>query len=212
MRTIACQTTTRLKLPSPGKNWGRTGFNHLSAGRKGVPRFGGMVSVLASHYTMNAQNPAARRETQQVTDLVGAVRLPPGLRRSAGTDAVTDLLVFRQRGPKRPPPSLTGKVRALSRWPEPCNASTTTSLNTPSWCLENSAPSTQRSPTRRLEDWCFLPRRKSPGSHNPKRRRESTTLHDGTIVDRDEEFAVSSEGSLRPPSMTSSIWTRCVLG
>ena len=53
---------------------------------------------------MDAQNPAGRREMQELADLVGAVRLPTGAhRRAAGTEAVTDLLMFRRREPDRVP-------------------------------------------------------------------------------------------------------------
>ena len=47
------------------------------------------------------RNPAARREMSELADLVGAVRLPSGThRRVAGTDAITDLLIFRRRAPE----------------------------------------------------------------------------------------------------------------
>ena len=45
MRTIACQTTTRLRPLSPGNNWGGTGSNHVSASWEGCARFG-------SHYDL----------------------------------------------------------------------------------------------------------------------------------------------------------------
>jgi hypothetical protein len=60
--------------------------------------------VLTSRYTMDARNPAARREIAAVADLVGAVRLPSGAQqRAAGTKVVTDLLIFRRREPGREP-------------------------------------------------------------------------------------------------------------
>ena len=60
--------------------------------------------LLTSRYTLDAQNPAARRELAQLGDLVFALRLPEGAhRRAAGTDAVTDLVVFRRRGPGEAP-------------------------------------------------------------------------------------------------------------
>lgn len=65
-----------------------------------LTRPGGVVAVLTSHYTMDAGSPAARREMNALADLVGAVRLPSGAhRRTAGTEAVTDLLIFRRREP-----------------------------------------------------------------------------------------------------------------
>ncbi|MBM9432830.1 hypothetical protein [Flaviflexus equikiangi] len=69
-----------------------------------LTRPGGMVAVLTSQYTMDAQNPGARREIAMLADLVGAVRLPAGAhRRTAGTDVVTDLLILRRREDGQPP-------------------------------------------------------------------------------------------------------------
>ncbi len=63
---------------------------------------GGLVAVITSRYTLDSANPAARREMSSLADLVGAVRLPTGAHRSvAGTDVVTDLLLFRRREPDR---------------------------------------------------------------------------------------------------------------
>ena len=59
--------------------------------------------MLSSHYTLDAANPAARREMSALADLVGAVRLPTGAhRRAAGTDALMDLLILRRRHPDEP--------------------------------------------------------------------------------------------------------------
>ncbi|MBT8226106.1 MAG: helicase, partial [Dactylosporangium sp.] len=67
-------------------------------------RPGGLVAVITSAYTMDAANPAARREMRQLADLVGAVRLPSRVHaRAAGTNALTDLLVFRRREEHRDP-------------------------------------------------------------------------------------------------------------
>ena len=60
--------------------------------------------MLTSRYTMDARNPAARREIAALADLAGAVRLPSGAhQRAAGTGVVTDLLIFRRREPDRAP-------------------------------------------------------------------------------------------------------------
>lgn len=65
---------------------------------------GGYVAVLSSSFTLDAANPAARREMSAMADLVGAVRLPTAAhRRAAGTDALTDVLMFRKREPGREP-------------------------------------------------------------------------------------------------------------
>lgn len=59
---------------------------------------GGVVVALTSRYTMDAANPHARAVLAEQADLVGAIRLPSGAhRRTAGTNAVTDLLVLRRR-------------------------------------------------------------------------------------------------------------------
>lgn len=58
---------------------------------------GGLVALVTSRYTLDAQSPAARREIAAYGDLVGAIRLPSGAhRRVAGTEVVTDLLVLRR--------------------------------------------------------------------------------------------------------------------
>jgi len=78
--------------------------NHFILKSLALTRPGGMVAVLTSHFTMDAQNPGARREMNDLADLVGAVRLPTGAhRRAAGSDVVTDLLIFRRREPDQPP-------------------------------------------------------------------------------------------------------------
>lgn len=78
--------------------------NHFISKSLRLTRPGGLVVVLTSHFTMDAQNPGARREMNDLADLIGAVRLPTGAhRRAAGSDVVTDLLIFRRREPDRPP-------------------------------------------------------------------------------------------------------------
>jgi N12 class adenine-specific DNA methylase/predicted RNA methylase len=62
-----------------------------------LTRPGGLVAAITSRYTMDAANPAARRELAELADLVFAVRLPAGTHGLAGTDVVTDLLVLRRR-------------------------------------------------------------------------------------------------------------------
>ncbi|MEN3308876.1 MAG: hypothetical protein V7603_5078 [Micromonosporaceae bacterium] len=78
--------------------------NHFIIKALRATRPGGLVAVITSAYTMDATNPAARREMQQMGDLVAAVRLPSRAhRRAAGTDALTDLLVLRRREDDREP-------------------------------------------------------------------------------------------------------------
>ncbi|PPH19550.1 helicase [Rathayibacter rathayi] len=97
-------------LLDPRFNRGRhTMHNHFIIKSLELTRPGGVAAFLTSSFTMDAQNPAARREMNNLADLVGAVRLPSGaLRRSAGTEVVTDLLIFRRR--------LAGESRQDETW------------------------------------------------------------------------------------------------
>jgi len=79
-------------------------------------RPGGLVVVLTSRYTMDARNPAARREMAGLADLVGAVRLPSGAhQRAAGTAVVTDLLVLRRREADRDPAGVEWEQARLTK-------------------------------------------------------------------------------------------------
>src|SRR6266571_8105738 len=83
---------------------GHSIHNHFIVKSLHLTRPGGLVMALTSRYTMDARNPAARREIASLADLVGAVRLPSGAhQRAAGTRVVTDLLVLRRREPGRAP-------------------------------------------------------------------------------------------------------------
>lgn len=78
--------------------------NHFIIKSLDLIRPGGLVGVVSSAFTLDARNPAARREMFESADLLGAVRLPNGAhRRSAGTDALTDVLIFRRRLPGEEP-------------------------------------------------------------------------------------------------------------
>ncbi len=92
-------------LHDPRHNQARLSMhNHFIVKSLALTRPGGLVAVLTSRYTMDSQNPAARRAIQELGDLVGAVRLPSNVhRRAAGTDVVTDLLVLRRREADREP-------------------------------------------------------------------------------------------------------------
>jgi N12 class adenine-specific DNA methylase len=92
------------RVDNPG---GHSIHNHFIIKSLRLTRPGGLVAVLTSRYTMDARNPAARREMAVLADLVGAVRLPGGAhQRAAGTAVVTDLLILRRREPGRPADSL----------------------------------------------------------------------------------------------------------
>lgn len=92
-------------LHDPLHNSGRLAMHdHFIVKSLALTRPGGLVAVLTSRYTMDAQNPSGRRAIHELGDLVGAVRLPTGAqRRAAGTEAVTDLLILRRREDDREP-------------------------------------------------------------------------------------------------------------
>jgi N12 class adenine-specific DNA methylase len=92
-------------LHDPVHNTSRLSMhNHFIVKTLHLVRPGGVLAMLTSHWTMDAENPAARREIGELADLVGAVRLPTGAhRRAAGTEAITDLLVLRRRVPGAEP-------------------------------------------------------------------------------------------------------------
>ncbi|MEU0156391.1 hypothetical protein [Micromonospora fulviviridis] len=78
--------------------------NHFIIKSLHLTRPGGLVAVLTSRYTLDSANPAARREMAALADLVAAVRLPSGAHQAtAGTQAITDLLILRRREPDREP-------------------------------------------------------------------------------------------------------------
>lgn len=60
-------------------------------------RPGGLVVAITSHGTMDKKEDTLRRELAQKGELIRAVRLPNQLFEAAGTDALSDLLIFRKR-------------------------------------------------------------------------------------------------------------------
>lgn len=112
--TVGNVPFANVALHDPTHNAGSHSIhNHFIIKSLALTRPGGLVAVLTSHYTLDAQNPAARREMNAMADLVGAVRLPTGAhRRSAGTEALTDLLIFRKREPGTGPRSFVWETVA----------------------------------------------------------------------------------------------------
>ena len=81
-------------------------------------RPGGVVAVLTSRWTMDAASPAARDAFADMADLVTALRLPNRTHhQAAGTDVITDLLIFRRRAEGEEPVDLTPGWRNLERLP-----------------------------------------------------------------------------------------------
>lgn len=85
----------------PRHNRGRHALhNYFLVKSLHLVRPGGLVVALTSRYTLDARNPAARREMAGLADLVGALRLPErAFAASSGTDVVVDLVVLRRRLP-----------------------------------------------------------------------------------------------------------------
>ena len=89
----------KVALHDPVHNRGRHSIhNHFLIKALALTRPGGLLAALTSRYTLDARNPAARRELATIADFVGAIRLPTGAHRAAaGTDVVTDVVIFRRR-------------------------------------------------------------------------------------------------------------------
>jgi N12 class adenine-specific DNA methylase len=78
--------------------------NHFILKSVALTAPGGYVATISSHFTMDAGKQRARRDIAAIADLVGAVRLPTkAFARVAGTDVVTDILLFRTREDGQPP-------------------------------------------------------------------------------------------------------------
>ena len=141
-----------VRLHDPAYNRrGHSIHNHFIVKSLALTRPGGLVIVLSSRYTLDSGNPAARREMAELGDLLGAIRLPTGAhRRAAGTDALTDLLVFRRRPrtahsrSQRP-----GSTRRPWRSAGERRGSTRTSSSTPTECSANSTSRTACTAPRR---------------------------------------------------------------
>lgn len=72
--------------------------NHFIVKSLELTKPGGLVAVLTSRFTLDSSTSNARRRMHELGDLVGAVRLPAKAHEAtAGTDAITDLVIFRRR-------------------------------------------------------------------------------------------------------------------
>ncbi len=93
-----------IRLHDPAHNPGQhVMHNHFILKSLDLTRPGGLVAVLSSRFTMDAQDPAARAAMYERADLLAAVRLPTGAHHElAGTEAITDVLIFRKRMPGEP--------------------------------------------------------------------------------------------------------------
>ncbi len=82
------------------KPYDKLGFsihNYFFAKALDQVRPGGIVAFVTSRYTMDSQNPDARRYLAQRAELLGAIRLPNNaFRENAGTDVVSDILFLQK--------------------------------------------------------------------------------------------------------------------
>lgn len=215
--------------------------NHFIIKSLALTRPGGVVAVLTSRYTMDAQRPAARREMQAMADLVGAVRLPSGThRRSAGTEAVTDLLIFRRRGPDEVaadfdweltrPVEVGGTVQHINGYLVDRPGQVLGELSTEHGMFADQlvvrTPDLDQVPAQlqrvldgvvadaQTKGLTFTPAAALGLSQTPVEEREPTSLHDGTIVDRGDSFVVSDRGFLASFAVpkTQEVEMRALLG
>ena len=72
--------------------------NHFIVKSLAMTKPGGIVAVLTSRFTLDSRNDTARARMAELGDFIGAVRLPARAHDAvAGTDVVTDLVMFRRR-------------------------------------------------------------------------------------------------------------------
>lgn len=116
----------RVSLYDPKHNRGRHRLhNHFLIKSVALTRPGGVVALITSRHTLDAESTAARDELFEMADLLGAVRLPnKAFARSAGTDVVTDIVVLRRRMDGEEPLDrswLTSSKRAVGEHQLPVN-------------------------------------------------------------------------------------------
>ena len=74
--------------------------NHFIVKSLAMTKPGGIVAVLTSRFTLDAKEDSARQRMAELGEFLGAVRLPAGAHDDvAGTDAITDLVMFRRHLP-----------------------------------------------------------------------------------------------------------------
>jgi N12 class adenine-specific DNA methylase len=78
--------------------------NYFFARAVDALRPGGMLAAITSRYTMDSLDAKVRKYIQNRADLVGAIRLPDNaFLKNAGTEVVTDILIFRKKDASRLP-------------------------------------------------------------------------------------------------------------
>lgn len=106
-----------VRLEDPIDNPGRHSMhNHFIVKALKATRPGGVVALISTHHTLDARNPAARREMAEYADLLAAIRLPgEAHKRTAGTTVLTDILLFARHDRGAP-----------DQWPHWCHSGTHT--------------------------------------------------------------------------------------
>jgi N12 class adenine-specific DNA methylase len=90
------------RVHNPGRK--HSIHNHFIIKSLAATKPGGICALLTSRYTLDSHGAAARKQMAEMGDLVGAVRLPTGSHsRTAGTDVIEDILIFRRREPGADP-------------------------------------------------------------------------------------------------------------
>jgi N12 class adenine-specific DNA methylase len=90
------------RVHNPGRK--HSIHNHFIIKSLAATKPGGICALLTSRYTLDSHGAAARKQMAEMGDLVGAVRLPTGSHsRTAGTDVIEDILIFRRREPGAEP-------------------------------------------------------------------------------------------------------------
>lgn len=94
---------TKLHDPRHNPNRAHSMHNHFILKSLAMTKPGGVVAVISSSFTLDAENPSSRQAIYDQADMLGAVRLPQrAFQRSAGTDVTTDVLIFRKRQENEP--------------------------------------------------------------------------------------------------------------
>ncbi|WP_159454996.1 helicase-related protein [Actinotignum timonense] len=118
-------------LFDPAHNPGRHSMhNHFIIKSLDLLKPGGYAALITSTYTLDAKNPAARRDLYERADLVAAIRLPNGAHsEAAGTSVASDLLIFRKRTPGDTPQEFTWEHTHPVRLPRKDGSTATFALN-----------------------------------------------------------------------------------
>lgn len=219
-------------LHDPRHNAARLSMhNHFIVKALTLTRPGGIVAVLTSAFTLDARNPAARREMASMGELVAAVRLPTGThRRAAGTDVVTDLLVLRRRADETEPVDrswetvagveVAGRAIQINRYFVDHPAHVLGHLGvgqgmygaetlTIQGDLDQLPVHLARAvddivATARRTGTTFVPRGTTPGSDRVRQTSMPTTMWDGSIVATANGFAVAEDDQLEPFAVPKS--------